>query len=389
MQPLGGLIFDPSTARWTVRQDLDIPLDADQDAMSFALLARDNPADESNSFRSKANAYVACRRLARRAECEHGDEARVYYVFCGQKLLCRNCGTGESLTRQLKRENIELYALANASRHQVQKFSLEIGTPCGGPFPEMDLDARFKLSKFLYRKLKAALDRQAEAPYGAKFFPVLDPGARSLSFHVLWIDMPRTLHKIRSMWEAICVRNWKRIAQVLLKARGIVLSGNSDWSILVLHEALHANAIACQPQTQVTSQQYDQGSAAKSLASLFSGLAPILTYSARARLKYAEPLFGQQLGITSGSLRGKALEDAAEGLWEDGLVDDEDDGHGECSNHHTPLRMSMAAPAPVSEIQRIFPRVWFGPIATNRVKPLHAPQCCHAAIVAQASSPPS
>lgn len=378
-------MFDPASGRWTVRTDLDLPLDPDQDAMARALLARDNPANDSDPFRSKANAYVACRRLARRAECEHGDEARAYCVFCGQKLLCRSCGTGHSLMRQLKRDNIELYALVNASRHQVQTFSIPLGGPCTGPFPELELEARFKLAKFLYRKLKAALDRQAETPYGAKFFPILDPSAHDIGFRVLWIDMPRTLHKIRSMWEAICLRNWKRIVLSILKARGIGFMGNAPWVGEMIHHAAHQANIPCAPShVHVASQQYETGSAAKSLTHLLSGLEPLLTRSAASRLRYAEVLFGKQLGITTGLLRGKALEDASEGLWEGGIADD-DQAHGECSTHHTPLKMSAAPPAPVSEIQRLFVRVWFGPIAANRVKPLHAIQT----IPTVTPSPPS
>src|SRR5882757_1431830 len=77
MQPLGGLIFDPAASRWTVRTDLGT-LPADQAQMIRCLLAHDNPADDHNPFRSKANAHAACHNLSRRAECEQGDEARAY-----------------------------------------------------------------------------------------------------------------------------------------------------------------------------------------------------------------------------------------------------------------------------------------------------------------------
>src|ERR1700677_5036924 len=89
MKALGGFIFDPATERWIVRPDLDVPLEPDQDAMIRNLLARDTPTDEHNKFRSKANALVACRKLVRHADCEHGDETRSDGVSCGQKTLCR------------------------------------------------------------------------------------------------------------------------------------------------------------------------------------------------------------------------------------------------------------------------------------------------------------
>jgi len=384
MKALGGLIFDPATERWIVRPDLDVPLEPDQDAMIRNLLARDTPTDEHNKFRSKANALVACRKLVRHADCEHGDETRSYCVFCGQKTLCRYCGTGASLAKQLKLANPDLYALVNSSEHQVQTFELGLGGPCigltaaGGPcktgtpeyseFASVEYVARIKLGKYLYRKLKAALDRQSAAPYGAKFFPNLDPASRGISFKVLWLDMPCTLHKIRSMWETVCRRHWTKIVSMILFAAPM-------------------SGLPCGPVSTVSNRQYDQGSASKSLQFLFDGIERLLMLTPSVRLPYALNLKGAQLGITTGLLRGQALEDASEGLvWDE--FDEDEAPHGVCSTHGTPLRMSMEAPIPPSELQRRFPRVWIGPIGGYRVKPLHSQYQTMCNVHTEHSAPP-
>lgn len=372
----GGLTFDAETGRWTIRPDLDKPLEPDQETVAKELLRLDNPTDDKNTYRSQANSLVACNRLGRLAECEHGDEARFYYVHCGQNRICQLCGSGRSQMRQLRHERPDQYALIDTSPHQVLTFSLELGSPSLGLWPQelgtesraRELALRQRFAKYLYRRLRAALDRQADVPYGAKYYPIVNPDSTKMEFRVLFVGLTRTLHKIRSMWEAVCVRHWDRIMRMILGERGIHHGGSGEWVEAMIHQAVHAVGLACVPVSHVAKQSYDVGSADKSLTLLLSGLEPLLMLPPAARVVYATALH-LSLSITTGLLRGQALEEAAEGLW----IDYEDETpHGECTNHHTPLQIVSHDAITPREASIRFERVWFGPMGGDRVKAVHS-----------------
>jgi hypothetical protein len=361
---------------FTPRTDLPTPLTADESALISALLALDIPQDDRNTYRGKANSLVGCGRLVRRAECPHGDEIRIYYVFCGQGTLCRRCGGGKARTQALKYNSPDLYRLIDSERCDVQTFSLEVGTKC---YTENELAGRVRLCKTLWRALRTAIDQELEIrEYGAKMSVTLNPLLHRLEFCVLWQNMPLPLVKIKKLWERVCSRHYNAIARKLLEARGMVLFGNKKSDFILQAIGYGAMVSLQMPDIEhflakVISQRFEIGSAAKALRLLLSGNETLLLFSAKDRLPYALAVADEHTTSVCGIFRGRKLKKATEWIPVDESVNEssippELSKHGACSVHHEPLVMTSHAAATIDELERKFSRIYFGPITVYRDK---------------------
>lgn len=336
--------------RFGPRTDLPTPLTSDESSLVTILLGLDIPDDPRNSFRNKANSIVGCGRLVRRAECPHGDEIRIYYVYCGQGTLCRRCGGGKARAQALKYTAPDLYKLIDSERCDVQTFSIHLGCPC---YELAEFPQRIKRAKTFYKLLRNAINRELDVQnYGAKVSFTINPSLHSLEFRVLWQNMPLPFSTVKKLWTKVCAR---------------------------YYPDAHASA---------TSQRFEAGSAAKALHLLLSGTEAMLLRPAEDRLPWALVIGDEHTSSVCGIFRGQKLAEATEWMAVATTDDDPSDippelsKHGACSVHHEAMKMTQHAATTIGELERSpwISRIYFGPITVYRDKlhstesqPTHSP----------------